>query len=68
MGNFNEKESMINNPNNTYKPMWLPISKLNAAKLYTIEFRDWFLKNYVNEKLPDNPERRKIAFGKLKQK
>ena len=61
LGDFNEKASMKNNSNDTYKPIWLPISKLNSTKLYTLEFRDWFLENYYNKKLPNKPKKLAIT-------
>lgn len=60
LGNFNEKESMENNPSDTYEPMWLPINQLDTTKLYKLEFRDWFLENYINRVLPNNPEKQSV--------
>lgn len=67
LGNFNEKESMKNNPNDTYEPMWLPINKLNSTKLYTLEFRDWFLKNYINNNLPSESKKVTIDLDEFRQ-
>ena len=68
LGNFNEKESMKSNPNDTYEPMWLPINKLSSTKLYTLEFRDWFLKNYIYGELPNNPEKQIISLNEFMDK
>jgi 8-oxo-dGTP diphosphatase len=38
---------------NFYEPMWFPISKLKDIILYDLQFRDWFIENYKNGKLPE---------------
>ncbi len=54
LGNFNEKKTMEISKDNSqlYEPQWVPISQLPNIKLYTLEFRDWFLKNYKKGQLP----------------
>ena len=67
MGDYNEKESMKNNPMDIYEPMWLPIIAVKETRLYTLEFRDWFLNNYQNEKLPDTPTMLTITLEEFRQ-
>lgn len=67
LGNYNEKASMENDPNDFYQPIWLPIHKLPNTKLYTLEFRDWFLENYKNGQLPEVPHRLEIALSNFRQ-
>lgn len=67
LGDFNEKETMKNDSSDTYIPMWLPLRKLASTKLYTLEFRDWFLDNYKNRELPNKPEIREISPSQFRQ-
>lgn len=55
LGNFNEKKVMeiLKDNSQVYEPQWVPISQLSNIKLYTLEFRDWFLENYKNGQLPN---------------
>lgn len=67
LGNFNEKFAMEKDPSDIYKPLWFPLEKLKDARLYTLEFKDWFLENYRNGKLPNEVEKRIIQLSEFRQ-
>lgn len=63
LGDFNEKKDMEENPSNLYEPMWIPINNLPNITLYRLEFRDWFIDNYVNGRLPQDVYTKEIEFN-----
>lgn len=50
-----------------YEPQWVPISQLPNIKLYTLEFRDWFLENYKNGQLPEEVFEIKITKDQFRE-
>lgn len=67
LGDFNEKESMKNNPEDIYEPLWLPIGQVKKSRLYTLEFRDWFIENYQNGELPVKPVSLTITLDEFRK-
>ena len=53
LGDFNEKRAMKSGEPQFYEPVWLSIKDLPEKTLYTLEFRDWFLENFKDGKLPE---------------
>ena len=43
-----EEFDKMKNEDQIYEPMWIDIEKLSALKLYQLEIRDLFLKDYKN--------------------
>lgn len=67
LGNYNEKAAMESDPSDFYEPIWFPIQKLPDIKLYTLEFRDWFLEKYQNKQLPRFPKKLEISLLDFRQ-
>ena len=67
LGDYNEKEVMKNDQSDIYQPMWLALEDLTKTKLYTLEFRDWFLENYKDGQLPTEVELRQIDISEFRQ-
>lgn len=67
LGDFNEKRTMTADDNQLYEPVWININKLQSIKLYTLEFRDWFLKNYKNGQLPEGVFEMKITKDQFRE-
>lgn len=69
LGNYNEKKIMeiLKDASQVYEPQWVPISQLPNIKLYTLEFRDWFLENYKNGQLPEEVFEMKITKDQFRE-
>ncbi len=67
LGDFNEKKEM-DAGEQIYKPIWLPIEDLPKTTLYELELRDWFLANYKNGQLPQEPFVMRITRDKFRNK
>lgn len=67
LGNFNELKKMEEDPEQFYEPCWLPIPELSKYKLYTLEFRDWFLQNYKDSELSNKCVEFRIPQNQFRQ-
>jgi len=67
LGDFNEKKTMTPDGNQLYEPVWVNINELPSIKLYTLEFRDWFLENYKSDLLPDGVFEMKITKDQFRE-
>lgn len=67
LGDFNEKKTMESDEQQIYEPLWLPIQDLSEKTLYTLEFRNWFLENFKNSNLPEEPFVMKITRDKFRE-
>lgn len=66
LGNFNEKRTMASDDDQLYEPAWINISELQNIKLFTLEFRDWFLENYKNGQLPEGVFEMRVTKDKFR--
>lgn len=67
LGDYNEKSTMVFDKSQLYEPVWININKLQNIKLYTLEFRDWFLENFKNGKLPESVFEMKVTKDQFRE-
>lgn len=66
LGDANEKESMKNNTNDYYEPMWVPLEKIGELVLYPLELRDWLLED-IKDGFRNTPREASMRVEDIRQ-
>lgn len=66
IGEANEKEEMIKNNSDFYRPMWTKMDDLKKLLLYPLEIRDWLLEDFKNN-FKDVPREASMEVKDLQQ-
>lgn len=66
LGDANEAENMLEDPEEFYDPNWYPLDKLSQLLLYPLEIRDWLIED-LRKDFGNTPKVARIKISELRR-
>jgi len=66
LGDANEKEDMLKNTDNFYRPIWVKTDEVKQLLIYPLEIRDWLLED-IKSNFKDTPRESSMKTDELRQ-